>query len=134
MSLKINKIDIIIIVLAILLVGSIVIVSNGIFKNINSENKYVLISIDGEDKFKYKLDEDRTIILKKEDYKTLLGDMVIEIKDNKVRVEKEESAKNYCSKQGWVENVATPIFCLPNSVVITIIGNNDSDLDWQVRR
>ena len=58
--------------------------------------------------------------------------MTIEIKDNKVRVSKEESPKNYCSKQGWVSSVATPIVCLPNAVVVTIIGENDSDLDWQV--
>ena len=95
-------------------------------------NKYVVVSIDGEDKFKYKLSENREIVLKQKDYPTLLGEMVIEIKDNKVRVSKEESPKNYCSKQGWVGNVATPIFCLPNSVVVTIVGLNDSDLDWQV--
>lgn len=132
MTLKKNKTDFIILLFAIVFIILIVVVSNIITGNVNGKNKYVVISIDGEEKFKYKLDEDRTIELKKEDYDTLLGDMIIEIKDNKVRVSKEESPKNYCSKQGWVGNVATPIVCLPNAVVITIIGSDESDLDWQV--
>lgn len=134
MTLKKNKTDLVILILSILLIGIIIVVSNVITGKVDGNNKYVVISIDGEEKFKYKLSEDREINLLKNDYSTLLGDMIIEIKDNKVRVKKEESPKNYCSKQGWVGNVATPIFCLPNAVVITIIGENTSDLDWQVER
>jgi len=134
MTLKRNKTDLLILILSILLIGIIIVISNVITGKVDGNNKYVVVSIDGEEKFKYKLSEDREINLLKDDYSTLLGDMTIEIKDNKVRVKKEESPKNYCSKQGWVGNVATPIFCLPNAVVITIIGENASDLDWQVER
>ena len=106
--------------------------SNIISGSVSGAYKYVVVSVNGQERFKYNLDEDRIIELKENDYPTLLGDMIIEIKSKKVRVSKEESPKNYCSKQGWVSSVATPIVCLPNSVVITIIGQNDSDLDWQV--
>ena len=132
MTLKRNKIDIIILSFSIIFILLIVVLSNIITGNVTGDYKYVVVSINGEERFKYNLDEDRTIELDKDKYETLLGDMVIEIKDGKVRVSKEESPKNYCSKQGWVSSVATPIVCLPNSVVITIIGQNDSDLDWQV--
>lgn len=132
MTLKRNKWDLFILSFSIVFIILLVVVSNLITGNVNGKNKYVVISINGEDKYKYKLNEDKTIELKKSDYSTLLGDMIVEIKDGKVRVKKEESPKNYCSKQGWVSNVATPIVCLPNAVVITIIGENDSDLDWQV--
>ena len=132
MNLKKNKTDLFILIISIVFVLLIVVASNIITGNVNGAYKYVVVSINGEDKFKYLLSEDRTIGLAKEDYNTLLGDMVIEIKDNKVRVSKEESPKNYCSKQGWISSVATPIVCLPNAVVVTIIGINDSDLDWQV--
>ena len=132
MNLKKNKTDLFILILSIVFVLLIVVASNIITGNVNGAYKYVVVSINGEDRFKYLLSENRTIELAKDDYKTLLGDMVIEIKDNKVRVSKEESPKNYCSKQGWVSSVATPIVCLPNAVVVTIIGINDSDLDWQV--
>lgn len=132
MTLKRNKWDLLILSFAIIFIICLVVMSNIITGNVNNDNKYVVISIDGEDKYKYKLDEDRIIELKKKNYPTLLGDMLIEIKDGKVRVEKEESPKNYCSKQGWISSVATPIVCLPNAVVVTIIGIDDSDMDWQV--
>ena len=132
MTLKRNKWDLFILSFAIIFIIFIVVISNIITGSVNGDNKYVVISIDGKDKYKYKLNEDNTIELKKREYPTLLGDMIIEIKDEKVRVKKEESPKNYCSKQGWVSSVATPIVCLPNAVVITIIGVNDSDMDWQV--
>lgn len=132
MNLKRNKTDIFIFSFALIFIIILVVISNIITSNVNGKTKYVVITIKDEEKYKYKLSEDRIIELKKKDYNSLLGDMIIEIKDNKVRVKKEESPKNYCSKQGWVETVAIPIVCLPNSVVITIIGENDSDIDWQV--
>ena len=132
MHLKWNKIDICILSFALIFIILLVVLSNVITSNVNGAFKYVVINIKGEDKYKYNLSEDKTIELKKKDYDSLLGDMIIEIKDNKVRVAKEESPKNYCSKQGWVSNVATPIVCLPNAVVITIIGQSETDVDWQV--
>lgn len=132
MTLKKNKIDLFILIFSIVFVLLVVVMGNVITGSVSGAYKYVVVSIDGQDKFKYNLNENRIIELKKDTYKTLLGDMVIEIKDNRVRVSKEESPKNYCSKQGWVSSVATPIVCLPNAVVVTIIGENDSDLDWQV--
>ena len=132
MNLKKNKIDLVILLLSIVFVILIVVVSNFITGSVSGAYKYVVISIDGQDKYKYNLNDNRIIELDKDNYHTLLGDMTIEIKDGKVRVSKEESPKNYCSKQGWVSSVATPIVCLPNAVVVTIIGENDSDMDWQV--
>ena len=132
MTLKRNKIDLFILSFAIIFIILIVVCSNIISGSVSGAYKYVVVSVNGQERFKYNLDEDRVIELKENDYPTLLGDMIIEIKSKKVRVSKEESPKNYCSKQGWVSSVATPIVCLPNSVVITIIGQNDSDLDWQV--
>lgn len=132
MNLKWNKVDIFILSFALIFIIMLVVCSNIVTSSVKGSFKYVVISIEGEDKYKYALDEDKTIELKKNDYDSLLGDMVIEIKDNKVRVAKEESPKNYCSKQGWVSNVATPIVCLPNAVVITIIGQSETDVDWQV--
>ena len=132
MNLKWNRRDLFVLSFALIFIILLVVISNVITSNVNGSFKYVVISISGEDKYKYNLDEDRVIELKKDDYDSLLGDMIIEIKDEKVRVKKEESPKNYCSKQGWVSNVATPIVCLPNSVVITIIGQSETDVDWQV--
>lgn len=59
----------------------------------------------------------------------VLGDVVIEVKDDKVRVEKENSPYHICSIQGWVDDASTPIICLPNEIVVKIIYDEEVELD-----
>lgn len=54
------------------------------------------------------------------------GDVIIEVKNNKIRVIEENSPLHICSKQGWVSD-GTPIVCLPNKIVIKITSNNEYD-------
>ncbi len=66
--------------------------------------------------------------------KGTLGDVFIEVKDNRIRVEKETSPYNICSIQGWIEYAHVPITCLPNHVVIVIQNaTNEFDEDTTVR-
>lgn len=59
-----------------------------------------------------------------------LGPIQVEVKDGKVRVEKETSPNHLCSIQGWVSDANRPIVCLPNSVVVQIeSSDDDSDVD-----
>lgn len=51
-----------------------------------------------------------------------LAPITLEIKDSKVRVEKEESPLNYCSIKGFTNEVANPVVCLPNSFYFVIMG------------
>jgi hypothetical protein len=55
------------------------------------------------------------------------GEVLIEVKDKKIRVEKETSPLHICSKQGYVSD-NTPIICLPNKIIIKI-ENKDNNLD-----
>ena len=55
------------------------------------------------------------------------GDVVIEYKDNKVRVIDEISPKHICQAQGWSSSPLTPITCLPNNVVIIIAADKGDD-------
>lgn len=55
------------------------------------------------------------------------GDVFIEVKDNKLRVSKENSELHICSHQGWMNSGS--IVCLPNKVVINF--END-ELDAKV--
>lgn len=59
-----------------------------------------------------------------------LGDVVIEVKNNKIRVSEENSPYHICSIQGWVEFAKVPIVCLPNHVMILIqaVGKDDEDI------
>jgi len=54
------------------------------------------------------------------------GNVVIEYKNNKVRVIDEISPKHICQAQGWSSSPLTPLTCLPNNVVI-IVENNNGD-------
>ncbi|MCF0245706.1 MAG: NusG domain II-containing protein [Ileibacterium sp.] len=55
------------------------------------------------------------------------GPVNIEVKDGAIRVTQENSPHHYCSKQGFVDSVNTPIVCLPNETVITIEGEDESE-------
>ena len=55
------------------------------------------------------------------------GDVVIEYKNNKVRVIEEDSPKHICSIQGWSSSPLNPITCLPNNVVIVIEADKSDD-------
>ncbi|SRR5690554_5322247 len=60
-----------------------------------------------------------------------LGDVIIEVKDNKIRVQEETSPYNICSIQGWVEYARVPIVCLPNHIMILIesaVNQDDEDI------
>ena len=56
------------------------------------------------------------------------GDVVIEVKDKKIRVKEEESPRHLCSKQGYDD----VIICLPNKIVIKVEKEND-ELDGVVK-
>ena len=132
MELKHNKYDIFIYVLSFILIIGLLIVSNVVTSQAEGKIKYAIVTIEGKQKYKLNMSEDKEIVLTKDKYPSLLGEMIIEIKDNKVRVKKEESPLHYCSMQGWVDSVAKPIVCLPNAVVVTIMGQEVPDNDWEM--
>jgi len=56
-----------------------------------------------------------------------LGEVVIEVKDRKVRVKKENSPRNICSKEGYISDSSRPLICLPNNIVIKIVSSSEID-------
>lgn len=77
--------------------------------------------------------EDRVImtldlnINKEYTVKGYLGNVVIEVKDKKVRVKDEVSPKHLCSKEGYTDSSLKPIICLPNKIIIKIVNNEEID-------
>jgi hypothetical protein len=132
MELKHNKYDIIVYIISFILICVLFIVSNAVTNKAKGEVLYAIVTIEGKQKYKLDMNEDVEIVLSPDKYSSLLGEMIIEIKDKKVRVKKEESPLHYCSMQGWVESVARPIVCLPNAVIITIMGQATPDNDWEM--
>lgn len=90
------------------------------------------INNNSKEKIAYVYYEDeliKTISLEEDGIYSVLGyngEVLIEIKDKKIRVLEETSAKNLCSKQGYGE----VIVCLPNKIVIKVVNN---ELDGVVK-
>lgn len=68
---------------------------------------------------------DKDIVYKVDGYN---GEVILEVKDNKIRVIEETSKRNLCSKQGYGD----VIICLPNKIVIKV-ENDDNELDGVVK-
>lgn len=48
------------------------------------------------------------------------GDVVIEVKNKKIKVISENSPYHLCSKQGEISNTGESIICLPNKIIIEL--------------
>ena len=132
MELRHNKHDIFVYIFSLVLIISLLIVSNAVTNKAKGNILYAVVTIDGKQKYKLDMNKDTELILNPDKYPTLLGEMIIQIKNKKVRVKKEESPLHYCSMQGWVDSVARPIVCLPNAVIVTVMGQVTPDNDWEM--
>jgi len=56
-----------------------------------------------------------------------LGDVVLEVENGKIRVKKENSPKNICSKEGFVGDSSRTLICLPNKIIVKIVGDTEID-------
>jgi len=81
-----------------------------IFMN-NKKNNYAFVYYDNKEILKIDLNINK-------DYSVngFNGEVIIEVKDNKLRVKKEDSPQHICSKQGFVDKGS--VVCLPNKIVI----------------
>lgn len=113
-----NKSDIrLIIVLLVFIMGMFIVMNAteevGMIAEVYYEDKLMLsvdLSVDGE----YIVDGE-------------LGDVVLEVKDNKIRVKSETSPRNICSKEGFIGDSSRTLICLPNKIIVKIVGDNEID-------
>ena len=122
MSTKINKHDLVLIL--IIIVISIVFI---VINNLNSKkgniakvyyNSKLIKTID------LSIDKEYTV-------KGYNGNVKIKVKNNKIKVLEEKSPKHLCSKQGYISKSYESIICLPNKIVIEI--DDDINIDTVVR-
>jgi hypothetical protein len=121
-----NKQDLILIIAVALMGGGLFIISHFMIPDeatkasVYYDNKLVL-TID------LSIDEPKTYTVNGYN-----GEVVIETKKNQIRVEKENSPRHLCSKQGWVTSSLESIVCLPNKIVIKI-ESTDNKVDAVIR-
>ena len=105
-----------------LIIGLIIltaILSFFIYKNQNSNDLYVEVSIDGQIVETFSIDEDMESMLS-------TGNKLL-IKDGKVYIYEADCPDKLCIKQGSIDKVNESIICLPNKLVVRII-QNENDL------
>lgn len=135
-ELKFNLFDVVVGVLSVILALSLLLINNFVFSNnVDLDDKVAFIYVNSiKEKEIYFRDlednEVKEITLLKNDYPSLIADMVILVSKNEgIKVEEEESPQKICSKQGWVNRVDVPVVCLPNSVYVIIMDVNEVDFD-----
>ena len=81
---------------------------------------YVSVYIENQLVNQYSLYEKQTLTFEQTTYPILLGDIVLAIEDQRIRIEQETSPLNVCSEQGWVATPGLPLICAPNYFMAVI--------------
>lgn len=88
----------------------------------------IVIQVEGEDKFFYPLyQEGRDEII---DIQGRQGITFVHLQEDRVRVVDSACPDKLCVQVGWTNSSARPIACLPNRVIVKIVGDvGDGDFD-----
>jgi hypothetical protein len=82
----------------------------------------VVVQVDGEEVIRASLAEDQRFWVDGP-----LHRAEIEIKDKRVRVVDSPCEKKICVRTGWIHKPYQTIICVPNRVVIRLLGSDDDD-------
>ena len=113
----------IIIVIAVLALGALGLI---LLRTPAPETAEIVIQVDGEEKYSFPLyQEGRDEVI---EVQGVNGITKIHLAEDQVRVIMACPDK-ICVKTGWSSSPATPSACLPNRVIVKIVGGGDSDID-----
>ena len=134
-SLKFKLFDIFIIGFLLVSIVVSIITTNVVFSRDLKDSYVVQIYYQGEiltDK-QVKIadvENETIIILKKEEYDKLLGDVTIVInKEKGICISDVTCPNETCIKMGWVRSIGYPVTCLPNGVYVIITSKKvDQDI------
>lgn len=89
----------------------------------------IIIQVDGVDRYSFPLyEEGRDYYL---DVQGVKGITRVHLQDGRVRVEASACPDKICVNTGWTDNPAKPIACLPNRVIIKVVGLPGDGVDLQ---
>ncbi len=111
-----NKNDILLIIIVLVIVGCFY-----IFKSNNNGIAYVYYNDELIKEIDLSNDGEYSV-------KGYNGDVVFEVKDNKIRVKEEVSPRHLCSKEGYSDVIA----CLPNKIIVKV-NRKDNQIDGVVK-
>lgn len=96
-----------------------------LFQVTKKPGKYVVINQNGKEIAKYALNEDRQISIpyQENQYNVLV------IRDQKAYISSATCPDQLCVKQRSISKVNETLVCLPNKMVVKVIGDEPSDVD-----
>lgn len=109
------------IILAVLIVAGLFYIINQVrINNMNTDQLYVEISVDGE---LYK----RVNINEEEEFRIdgTNGYNIVKVHDNGVEIVEADCPDKICVKTGFIDQVGKTIVCLPHKIYIEIVGGED---------
>lgn len=76
----------------------------------------------------------RTMDLEKAEEETFVisgenGTNTVQVEPGRIRVQAADCPDQVCVHQGWISDGTVPIVCLPNKLVIRIVGGEEDGLD-----
>ena len=90
------------------------------------EGAYVVVSIDGGEVCRYALSEDGEFTLNG-------GTNTLVISGGKAYISEADCPDGLCVSQGKISRTGQTVVCLPNRVMLRIVGAEDADVELEVR-
>lgn len=90
------------------------------------EGAYVVVSIDGGEVCRYSLSEDGEFALNG-------GTNTLVISGGKAYISEADCPDGLCVSQGEISRTGQTVVCLPNRVMLRIVGAEDADVELEVR-
>ena len=87
-----------------------------------ADGAYAVVTVDGKEVARYSLAEDGEHVLNE-------GSNILVIKDGKAFMKRADCPDGLCINQGEVSRTGERIVCLPNRVMIEIVGADDEMLE-----
>lgn len=115
-----NKKDIVLIIVLLLIIGLWLIITNFV----KQDGEWAIVTYENKEILTISLNKDNVYTVKGAN-----GDVVIEVHNHQIRVNEENSPYHYCSKQGYIAAKGESIICLPNKIVVKIVGESSVDVE-----
>lgn len=96
-----------------------------LFQVTKKPGKYVVITQNGKEIARYALNENQEIPIPYEEYQY----NILVIQDQKAYISKASCPDKLCVKQRSISKINETLVCLPNKMVVKVVGDEQPDVD-----
>ena len=96
-----------------------------VFQNTNRHTgQFVLIQMAPNSEKKINLDANQQIKLK-----NAHGTAIVQIQNHRARIVESSCPHQYCVQMGWIDKIGEMAICIPNRLIIEIVGDRQANFD-----